>query len=456
MENNSINIGIVDDEELHRNLSENILQNAEYNVSTFNSGTDFLNKINEKIYDIILLDYKLGDMTGLDVLKEIQNKSPFTKVIMVTAFGNLELAVETMKAGAFDFIRKPVKKEELLLRISKTIEILELNIEVNRLKELLPDILDDKEFIYHSRIMKKIVKMAIKVSQSSATVLIGGETGTGKDRIAEIIHFASKRKNAPFVKINITSFPETLLESELFGAEKGAYTGADRKFIGKFEAAHKGTLFLDEIAELPLSSQVKLLRVIQEKEIYRLGSSQPIKVDVRIIAATNQNIEKLVKEKKLREDLFYRLNVIRLNVPSLRERKKDIPYLIDYFIKNFSERENKSINGIDRKALKNLLNYSFPGNIRELENIIERAIVLSDSNYLDEEDIGVFLPLDNPQELDLVNSERKLPDVIESIERKYIGEALRLTGGVKVKTSEILGISERTLRYRMEQLNIKL
>ncbi len=454
MDKNLIIIGIIDDEELHRNLSRDILVNEGFDVTTFKSGSDFLERFNEKVFDILLLDYKLGDMTGLDILPKIQENSPITKVIMVTAFGNLELAVEAMQNGAFDFIRKPVKKEELLLRVKKTIEFLNLNLEVERLKELVKDVLPDKEFICNSRKMKKIVKMALKVAKSEATVLIGGETGTGKDRIADIIHNASDRKSAPMVKINIAAIPETLLESELFGAEKGSFTGADRRLIGKFEAAHKGTLFLDEIGDLAISSQVKILRAIQDKEVYRLGSSTPVKTDVRIIAATNQKMEDLVREKKFREDLFYRLNVIRIDVPSLRERKVDIPCLIDFFILKFSTRENKIIKGIKRNTLKNLINYHFPGNIRELENLIERAVILTNSDYLDDEDIGVFLNKDDQFELDLVHSGRKLPEVIESIERKYIGEALRLTGGIKVKSAKILGISERILRYRMEQLNI--
>ena len=453
LENQRIKIAVVEDDMQQRNMTKDILEHKGFYVETFESGLKFLAKAKIEIFDILLLDYRLGDTTGLEVLVELKKISPITIVIIITAFANIELTINAMKEGAFDLIRKPLKAGELLLRIEKTVEYLNLNREVQRLIEKIAEIEPVKEFIYHSKNMKKVVEMALKVAKSNATVLIGGDTGTGKEKIAEIIHFASNRSKSPFIKFNIAAIPDSLIESELFGAEKGAYTGADRRIIGKFEAAHRGTLFLDEIADLSLSSQVKLLRVIQEKEIIRLGSTQPIKIDVRLISATNQNIEKLVNEKKFREDLFYRLNVIKIDVPSLSERKEDIPYLTDFFIAKYAKREKKQIKGITREGLKLLINYDFPGNIRELENLIERAVVLTNSDYLDEEDIGTFILKDEMYKTDLDNFNLTLPELLQSIENKYISEALRRTGGIRVKAAKLLGITERMLRYRLEQLN---
>jgi two-component system NtrC family response regulator len=455
IKNKNFKIAVVEDIESQREILLDILKTEGFSVQGFSSGKEFLQMAEQDIFDIVLLDYKLDDMSGLEVLKQIKKISPLSKVIINTAFGNIELAVDSMKEGAFDFIRKPLKKKELLLRIQRTLEYQEMDRQVKYLAEKLNDTTPTTDFIFKSNKMKKVIKMALKVAQSNTNILIEGETGTGKERIAEMIHNASARSPFPIFKLNIASLPGTLIESELFGAEKGAYTGADKQFIGKLEAAHRGTLFLDEIGDLPLDSQVKLLRFTEKREIMRIGSINPLRVDVRLISATNRNLETMIKENKFREDLYYRLNVIKIKIPSLRERKEEIPYLCDFFIKKFSQRENKEIKGINRKSLKKLMQYHFPGNIRELENLMERAVILANSDYLEEGDIDTLILSEESwtPEIDLQN--QNLPNVIHVLEKKYITEALKKTGGIKTRAAKILGITERMLHYRIKQLKIK-
>jgi len=300
--------------------------------------------------------------------------------------------------------------------------------------------------------MNEVALLTSKASKTDATVLISGETGTGKDLVAKTIHFSSKRKSGPYLAFNIPSLPETLVESELFGSEKGAYTGAHERKIGKFEAASGGTLYLDEIGDLPLQLQVKLLRFLQEREFYRLGSSQPIKSDVRIIAATNRNLEKLMKEDKFRADLYYRLNVIPIHVPPLRKRKQDIPPLVDHFIRKFGHKEGKNIEGISAEAMNMLVQYSFPGNIRELENVIERAVVFCESDIITSADLPVFLR--EKKEEDLMDPNLTLTSRVQKMEMREIKRAIKENNGVKSRAARALGITERMLGYKIKSYNL--
>ena len=450
-----VKIAIIEDEKLQRELLKDILSIEGYNLDTFENAASFFDIHEKEDYDIVLLDYKLTDMDGMEILKKLKEISPITQIIMITAFAEVEIAVEAMKNGAFDFLKKPIKKAELIVRLKKAIEFLNLNRELKKLKENMEEKGDIKEFVYKSKKMENLVKLSLKIAKSNANVLITGETGTGKERIAEIIHYSSQRADFPLVKVNIAALPDTLIESELFGAEKGAYTGANKRMIGKFEAANGGSIFLDEIAEIPLLTQTKLLRVIQEKKIIRLGSSMPINTDVRIITATNKDLESMVHNKQFRNDLFYRLNVIKIELPPLRERKEEIPYLIDFFIRKYNKRENKAIKGATREVIKLLNRYEFPGNIRELENIIERGVILAGSDYIEKDDVAPFMTIEGDSNiLSSAYLENSLPDTIKQIEIKLIKEALDKSGGVKTTAAKLLGISERVLRYKIEQLGI--
>lgn len=353
-----------------------------------------------------------------------------------------------MKIGAFHYITKPIDLNELEIIIEKAVEHQNLKKENELLKEFVREKLPETPVIFESGAMRKVLSLAQKVAPTDATVLITGESGTGKELIAEVIHRLSPRADKPLVKVNIAAIPETLIESELFGHEKGAFTGADKRRIGRFESADKGTLFLDEIGELPLNTQVKLLRFLQDRVIERLGSNIPISLDVRIIAATNRNLESLVKEGKFREDLFYRLNVINIHIPPLRERREDIYPLAKYFLKHFSRKHGKEIKDFTKEALDFLMSYNFPGNVRELQNLIERACVLSEGEYITLKDLTLTLEREE-------RTESYLDEKLENFERQLIIDALEKTGWVQKKAAEILGLSERALRYRMEKLGIK-
>ncbi len=446
------NLLVVEDDPLQRKLIKENLQQEGYSVSEASSSKEALSIIAEQAVDIAVVDYKLNGETGIDVIQKMLDKNPLITPIMVTAFGNVENAVEALKKGAYDYIVKPIDFKNFLLVIERALERQKLKKEISLLQSTLEEKFSPENFIFSSSEMNEVAHLTSKAAGSEATVLITGETGTGKDIVAKTTHFSSRRKKGPYLTVNIPSLPETLIESELFGSEKGAFTGAHERKIGKFEAASGGTLLLDEIGDLPLQVQVKLLRFLQEKEFYRLGSSKPTKSDVRIIAATNRDLEKLMKEEKFRQDLYYRLNVIQIHVPPLRKRKADIPPLVDHFIRKFGKKEGKHIEGISAEAMNLLVQYSFPGNIRELENVIERAVVFCEGNHITSPDLPVFLK--KKKEEDLISSELSLTDKVQRLEIIEIENALRENNGIKSRAARSLGITERMLGYKMKIYNL--
>ena len=442
-----MNILIVEDEANQRRLLKKILSKEGYSVDEAGSGEEGIDVFFKGDFDLVLLDRKLPDMEGIEVLKDIKKINPIIPVVIITAFANVANAVEAMKEGAFHYLTKPIDTDELTLIIKNALDNLNLKKENIELKESLREKFQYDKIIYNSGIMEDLMSFIYRASKSDANVLITGESGTGKELIAGAVHNLSDRNEKLFVTAHIASLAESLLESELFGHEKGAFTGADKRRIGKFEFASGGTIFLDEIGELPNSVQVKLLRVIEEKKITRIGSNEELPVDIRLICATNRDIEKEVEKGNFREDLYYRLNVIRIQVPPLRRRKEDIPLLVSHFIKNQAKKEKKDVKGITDGALKKLLRYDFPGNVRELENIIKRAIVFARSDYLAEEDISV--PVD--KKLKITGN---LNDEVENLERGMITEALKKHDWNQSKAAGELGISERTIRYKIKKYNI--
>ncbi len=447
---NGIKILIVEDEKNQRILLKKILESEKYIVEEAEDGNKALDKFKRIDFDIVLLDQRLPDIDGIEVLKKLKSINPIIPVIIITAFANVRDAVNAMKRGAFNYLTKPVDPDEISLILKNAVETLFLKRENIELRESLREKYRYEKIVYTSGTMEEVMSEVIRASKSEANVLITGESGTGKELVAGAIHNLSKRKESNFIIAHLAALPETLIESELFGHEKGAFTGADKRRIGKFEFASGGTLFMDEIGELPQNAQVKLLRIIQEKKIVRLGSNEEISVDVRIICATNKDIDDEVKKGNFREDLYYRLNVIRIHVPALRERKEDIPLLIDHFIRIYSEKEDKRISGITDEAMKIILKYNFPGNIRELENIIERAVVFSRSEYIKKEDLPVSI-VQKPKE----KLSGKLSETIEKIEQEMILEALNKNNWNQTKSATNLGISERVLRYKMNKYKIR-
>jgi len=439
---------IVEDDPLQKKLIRENLEQEGYIVFEASSRKEALGVITEQTIDIAVVDYKLDEETGIDVIQGVLEKNPLITPIMVTAYGNVETAVQALKKGAYDYIAKPIDFNKFLLLIERALERQKLKKEVSLLQSSLEEKFRPKNFIFTSSEMNKVAQLTAKAAKSEATVLISGETGTGKDLVAKTIHYSSNRKKGPYVVVNIPSFPETLIESELFGAEKGAYTGAYERKIGKFESASGGTLFLDEIGDLPLKLQVKLLRFLQEREFYRLGSSQPLKSDVRIIAATNRDLEKLMEEEKFRPDLYYRLNVIRIYVPPLRKRKEDVPPLVDHFIRKFAEKEGKKIEGISAEAMNAIIQYPFPGNIRELENVMERAVVFCEKDYIITANLPLFLREKKEEKLQMDGL--SLTERVKRLEILEIKKAIRENNGVKSRAARALGITERMLGYKIK------
>lgn len=446
---------IIDDEKSQRDVLSGYLKKKGYTIFIAISGEDGIKIAKENLIDIILSDFKMPDMTGIEVLEEVKKMNPEISFIMITAFGTVENAVRAMRLGADDYISKPVDLDELDILIDKIIGHKDLKSENEMLKTQLQEKYRISAVISESPNMASVINIAVRVAESKATVLITGESGTGKEVIAKSIHYLSSRKDKPFVAVNIPALSATLIESELFGHEKGSFTGADKMSKGRFELADKGTIFLDEIGDIPLATQVKLLRVLQEQQIERVGSAEGIYIDTRIITATNQNLDKKIKDGTFREDLFYRLNIVSINIPPLRERKEDIIPLIEFFIKKYSEENHKKDIEISKEALDRLLKYNYPGNVRELENIIERAVVLSRRNVVSVDDLPFGVK-------DLVEEERlddltsgTLSEQVEALEKKMIYNALKKTNGNQTQAGKLLGLTERNLRYKLNKYNIQ-
>ncbi len=447
---------IIDDEPAQVQALAGFLKKKGFDVEKANAGLDGLKILEKQTIDLIITDFKMPDIDGIEVLKRARAIHPEIDVIVMTAFGSIESATEAMRAGAIDYLTKPVNLDQLEILIHKALEHRQLVSENRLLREQLTEKFKFDQIISGSEVMEEALNLAGRAAPSKATVLITGESGTGKELIARAIHFASPRKDQPFVAVNCAALAENLLESELFGHEKGAFTGADRQRKGRFELAHRGTLFIDEVGEIPLATQVKLLRVLQEQTFERVGGSEMIKVDVRIVAATNRHLEELIEEGRFREDLYYRLNVVRINVPPLRKRKSDIPLLVDYFLKKYAAENNKKMTGISKEAMDLLMKYNYPGNVRELENIIEQSVVLSRSEIITVRDL--------PMTVIGGHSESKKTDPfgegtfierVEAFERALIEQALEQAQGVQTQAARILGITERHLRYKLQKYRMK-
>jgi DNA-binding NtrC family response regulator len=437
---------IVEDNDELRNIIKEALNEQNYSVLLCENGDDAINLINERAFDVIITDLKLPESDGIEVLTQAKKKNPNTEVIVITAYGTVDKAVEAMKKGASEFITKPVSLEHLKILISKVIMNRKIKDENTYLRNLARGAI-----IGNCEKIKEILKFVEKIAVTDATVLITGESGTGKELIAEEIHYKSARREYPLIKVNCAALAPGVLESELFGHEKGAFTDALYLKRGRFELADKGTLFLDEIAELPLNLQVKLLRVLQAKSFGRVGGEKNIKVDVRLIVATNRDLKQQVKQGKFREDLYYRFNVVEINIPPLRERKEDIPLLVDYFLKKYAELAKFRIKGISKEAMDKLLAYDYPGNIRELENIIQRILVTAGNDIIKMEDIPYEITGFSSKNYKKIGLVKK----VNEYEKDIIINVLNQTKGDKGEAAKILKITRPTLIAKMKKYKIK-
>lgn len=455
MKNNSQKtILLADDDANLRRVLEFQLQEAGYKIQTASDGAQALEIFAGDDFDCVITDLRMPKLSGLEFLEKIKATNSEIPVIVITAFGEVETAVAAMKAGAYDYINKPFNRDEILLTLERALNFSQTKNENRQLREIV-----DKEFrlenvIGDSPPMRTVLNLVGRVSRSDATVLISGESGTGKELIAKGIHFSGKRKDKPFIAINCAAIPESLIEAELFGYKRGSFTGASQDTKGKFETANGGTLFLDEISQMPLALQPKLLRVLQEQEITRVGESTPRKIDVRIVAATNQNLEKIVEQRNFREDLYFRLAVVPVNLPPLRMRREDIPLLINHFFNRAKAKHDFPNLKITREVINILSNYLFPGNVRELENLIERMVVLSDENALTLDDVPDYIS--KPLQV-FGNVKFELPSEnisLDDVEREIIRYALEMHHGNQSQTARYLGITRSALIYRMEKHNL--
>lgn len=449
----NIRLLIVDDEQAQRD-SLSGYYNKRMKVYSAGSLDHAKNIISKESVDIILSDYKMPDGTGVDLLKYAKSVDDSIVVIIMTAYGTIETAVEAMKSGACNYIQKPLNLDELDVILNHAVEQFHLSRENAVLRESLKDSFYFPEIITQNAKMKEIMSIVSRIASSETTVLIQGESGTGKELIAKALHAAGDRKDEPFIAFNVVSFSENLIESELFGHEKGSFTGADKQKIGRFEQADGGTIFIDEIGDISPNIQVKLLRVLQERIIERVGGIKSIPVDVRVITATHQNLTELIKNGEFREDLFYRINVVNITLPVLSERKEDIRILTDHFIKKYSKKNHKNIRDITRDALSLLMRYDFPGNIRELENIIERAVLLCRSDTIKESDIALPASYDTAG-ISSVDSGYTLQESVENLEKGMIKAALSASKGNQSEAARQLNINEKTLRYKLKKYNLK-
>jgi len=447
---------VVDDDEQMQFMLREALTARGFEIEITPDAESALESLRQDSFDLVLLDIRLPGLSGIDAIPKILETDPQIPLIMMTAHGSRELAVQAMKAGAYDFFEKPFKIDELTIVVRRALEKRSLVREVSTLTERLDTRLQFRNIIGRSGPMRAVFNLVSKVVATDVTVLIYGESGTGKELIAQAIHHSSARRDRAFVKLNCVAIPETLLESELFGHEKGSFTGAIARKPGKFEQANTGTIFLDEIGDMSLATQAKILRVLQEREFERVGGAETIKIDVRIIAATNKNLAKAVEDGSFREDLYYRLNVFSIHLPPLRERKEDIPLLIDHFVGTSACELDKKVSGFAAEPMRLLLAYDWPGNVRELENYVQRAVVMAESEVIGLECLPPHVLTFEERLPDEPSLEpgRSLDASLEDIERKLIRAALRKTGGVQTRAAKLLSITERSLWHRIKKLAI--
>jgi two-component system response regulator HydG len=446
---------VVDDEASHRKMIEAVLSDEGYEIKQADDGQTAIDAIKKEFYDLVLMDIRMSAVGGIEALKQIKEISPAIPIIIMTAYASVDTAVNALKSGAYDYLTKPLDIDELKILVQKTLRYHQLEKENIYLKERLNDRFDFSNIIGRSPAMKKLFETTALVAPSEATVLIFGESGTGKELIANAIHQNSPRKERPLITVNCAALPETLLESELFGHEKGSFTGAIARKQGRFQLAHHSSIFLDEVAEMAPATQAKILRVLQEREFEPLGSTQTIKVDTRVIAATNKNLEEEIKKGRFREDLYYRLNVVSLEVPPIRERREDISLLADFFLKRYAEKNKRILKGFTPRAMDLLMRYDWPGNVRELENVVERAVIMARGEMI--------TPAEFPDILQELDPEVKATYVdlspgrtLKDVEKDMIIRTLEETAGNRTHAAKILGISRRTLQLKLKEYGINM
>jgi two-component system response regulator GlrR len=427
------NLLVVDDDPTLLELLRMRLESADYGVTTAQEEKGAITAAKGQSFDLSIVDLKLGQGNGISLMEEIHSISPDMPIIILTAHGSIESAVEAMRRGAYSYLTKPFEPQDLFFQIEKALENRRLTSEVKRLQGLLEEKYDFAHIVARSGKMKAVLEMVSRIAKTESTVYVHGESGTGKELIAKAIHLASERRNKPFVAINCAALPEALLESQLFGHEKGAFTGAVRSTKGLFTQAHEGTIFLDEIGDMPLAIQAKLLRVLQEQQFYSVGGEKPLNVDVRVIVATQKNLEDQVKRGLFREDLFYRIHVIPILLPPLRERKEEIPFLVEHFLQKFSQRMKKEIKGLAPQALQKLMLYEWPGNVRELENTVEYAVAMSQEDVISADSILPARTVESPEPI------KPLKEARDDFERGYLAHILKLSGGKVTQAAQMAG-----------------
>jgi DNA-binding NtrC family response regulator len=445
---------VIDDEAAQREALAGHLRKQGYEVLIADNGRSGLDILQQNLVDLILTDLRMPDMDGMEVLKGARQLNPEVEVVIITAYGTVGGAVEAIQGGACHYLEKPIDLDELDAVVSRALERHHLVSENRMLKAQLKEGARFEGIISVDPAMEEALNVVARAAPSRASVLIRGESGTGKELIARAIHSASPRAACPFVAINCAALNENLIESELFGHEKGAFTGADAQRQGRFEQADGGTLFIDEVAEIPAEVQAKLLRVLQERTIERVGGNASIEVDVRLVSATHQQVEDLVQAGRFREDLFYRLNVVTLVLPPLRQRRQDIPVLVDFFLERYSAENSKGIDEVSREAMEALMRYDYPGNVRELQNLVERAVVMTRGSAVTRADLPAELQESSARKVEL-SASATLPEQVEALERQAIEQAMTAASGVQSRAAELLGITERNLRYKLKKYGFK-
>ncbi len=446
---------IVDDEATQREVLFGYLKKKKYLVHQSSSAEEAVSVVRSHHFDLVLSDYKMSGRTGFDLLQDIKRIDPETVVVLMTAFGTIEGAVDAMRAGAYDYLSKPIELDEIDLLIRRVQERSQLITENKNLREQLKEKLSFTEIISHSAPMQEVLSTASRVAHTKAPVLIRGESGTGKELIARAIHFNSPRSSKPFIAVNCAALNDNLLESELFGHEKGAFTGAEKQRRGRFELADGGTIFLDEIGDISPATQVRLLRVLQEQQFERVGGSETISVDVRVVAATNKDLEKAIASGKFRDDLYYRLNVVTIEIPPLRHRRDDVTLLLEHFLVHFAKEHKRKKLSFSKEAWEFLVRYDYPGNVRELENIVQRSVIFSRGDQIISTDIPLVVRGSSNETTAQRSNAQSFDEQVEQLEKDLVFEALRIHGNNQSKAANQLKLSERNLRYRLKKWGVK-